>query len=69
VILGEAAHHVSDSFSSAHPEIPWSGIVGQRNVLAHEYGEVNPERLWRVARERLPELIGILEGLAPSDSG
>lgn len=24
-----------------HPEIPWRQIIGQRNVLAHEYGDIN----------------------------
>jgi uncharacterized protein with HEPN domain len=66
-ILGEAAHHISDKFRAAHPEIPWGGIVGQRNVLAHEYGEIKPERIWRVAMERLPDLIRMLERLVPGD--
>jgi uncharacterized protein with HEPN domain len=67
-ILGEAAHHVSAEFRASHPEIPWSGIVGQRNVLAHEYGEINPERIWRVATERLPGLIRSPELLVPGES-
>ena len=66
-ILGEAARHVSAEVRAAHPEIPWSGIVGQRNVLAHEYGEIKPERVWRVATERLPDLIRMLEPLVPGD--
>ena len=66
-ILGEAAHHVSEGFRAAHPEIPWSGMVGQRNVLAHEYGEIKPERIWRVATERLPDLIRMLEPLVPGE--
>lgn len=66
-ILGEAAHQVSSGFRDAHAEIPWRGIVGQRHVLAHEYGEINPERIWRVVTERLPELIRSLEPLVPGD--
>ncbi len=64
-IIGEAAHKVSDSFQQAHPEIPWRGIIGQRNVLAHEYGEIKQERLWLVAKERIPDLISKLEPLIP----
>ena len=37
-LVGEAARRVSAAFQSAHPEIDWRSIVGQRNVLAHEYG-------------------------------
>lgn len=64
-IIGEAARKASQSLKAAHPEIPWSGIVAQRNVLAHEYGEIKLELIRRVATERVPELIGLLEPLIP----
>ncbi len=65
LVIGEAARNVSDAFKQAHPEIPWKSIVGQRNVLAHEYGEVLVERIWLVATERIPELVHVLEPLVP----
>jgi uncharacterized protein with HEPN domain len=65
IVIGEAAKRMSDTFKKVHPEIPWSSIVGQRNVLAHEYGEVLLERVWLVATERIPELIHLLEPLIP----
>jgi uncharacterized protein with HEPN domain len=65
MVLGEAARRVSDSFKDAHPEIPWNSIVGQRNVLAHEYGEVLLERIWLVATEGIPKLIRLLDPLIP----
>ena len=37
-VIGEAAWHVSKTFKEKHPEIPWRQIIGQRNILAHEYG-------------------------------
>jgi uncharacterized protein with HEPN domain len=37
-IIGEAARRVSEAFQQKHPEIPWRSIIGQRNVLAHQYG-------------------------------
>jgi uncharacterized protein with HEPN domain len=65
IVIGEAASRVSNSFKESHPEIAWSSIVGQRNVLAHEYGEVLLERVWLVAIERIPELINLLKPLIP----
>ena len=65
-ILGEAARRVSEPFKQAHPEIPWRPIVGLRNVLAHEYGEVKNERMWNVATFDIPALIALLEPLVPS---
>jgi uncharacterized protein with HEPN domain len=67
LILGEAARQVSDSFREGHPEVPWRGLVGLRNVLAHEYGEVLVERLWLFATQRVPELLAVLDKLVPSD--
>jgi uncharacterized protein with HEPN domain len=66
-IIGEAARRISADFKQSHPEIPWSVIIGQRNVIAHEYGDIRQDRLWQVATERLPEFINSLEKLMPSD--
>jgi len=60
-IIGEAAGRVSALFRDAHPEIPWRQIIGQRNVLIHEYGEVKQERIWKVVRENVPQLIELLK--------
>lgn len=70
-IVGEAARGVSREFKTAHPEIAWRAIVAQRHVLAHEYGEVEDELIWRVASVRVPELLDILLPLLPArpDSG
>jgi len=65
VVIGEAANHLSETFKKAHPEIPWKGIIGQRNVLAHEYGEILVERIWLVATERIPELLQLIDPLIP----
>src|SRR5207253_3635891 len=64
-IIGEAARRVSDSFRQQHPEIPWSKIMGQRHVLAHDYGEIKHDRLRQVATVHVPALIGQITPLLP----
>jgi len=64
-VIGEAAARVSKEFRDAHPEVPWTRIIAQRNVIAHEYGEIQIELIWAVATERVPELITLLEPLIP----
>jgi len=64
-IIGEAANRISTGFQDAHPEIPWRKIVAQRNILAHEYGEVQAEIIWRVATVSIPDPIAALEPLIP----
>lgn len=62
-VLGEAARQVSVEFQSAHPDIDWRGLIGQRNVLAHEYGRIDHRLLFEAAYRRLPALIRRLENL------
>jgi len=64
-ILGEAANHVSLDFQKTHPQIPWRQIIGQRNVLAHEYKDIAAKLIWVVAAERMSDLIKGLEPLIP----
>ena len=64
-VIGEAARRMSEPFREAHPEIPWRKIIGQRNVLAHEYDEILHEVLWKAATTDVPELAAIIEKLLP----
>jgi uncharacterized protein with HEPN domain len=64
-IIGEAARLVSTEFKKLHPDIPWQQIIGQRNVIAHDYGEIKQDRIWKVATDRIPDLVGQLERLLP----
>ena len=64
-IIGEAARQVSASFRQAHPEIPWRKIIAQRNILAHEYGDIQDDIMWRLATVSIPELVALLEPLVP----
>jgi uncharacterized protein with HEPN domain len=65
-IIGEAARQVSSEFRDQHPEIPWSSVIGLRNVLAHEYGDVLVQRVWEIATTHAPELADSLEPLIPA---
>lgn len=64
-VIGEAARRVTPEFRAAHAEIPWPQIIDQRNILAHEYGEIRSERIWETATVQVPELIRSLEILLP----
>lgn len=64
-ILGEAARCISSTYQTAHPEIPWREIIGQRNILAHEYGQIDHELLYKTAKEDVPVLIIQIEQLLP----
>jgi len=64
-IVGEAANRISKEFQEAHPEIPWRKMVGLRNVLIHEYGEIDHALVWTVVQEHLPVLVAQIVPLLP----
>ncbi len=40
-------------------------VCEQRNVIAHEYGAIVFERIWRVATVHVPALVQQLERIVP----
>lgn len=60
-IIGEAARRLSQSTRENNPDIPWTAIIGLRNVIAHEYGELRHEKIWRICINRLSERIEQIE--------
>ena len=62
-IIGEAARRVSPATRNANRQIPWTGIIGTRNALAHQYGAIDYRRLHTTANEGVPRLIEALERL------
>lgn len=62
-VVGEAARQVSQDTRARAPEIPWSQVIGMRNVLAHDYGIVDPERIHAVVTRHLPLLLAHLKPL------
>ena len=62
-IIGEAARCVSQETRESLSDIPWRSVIGLRNVLAHEYGEIRYEILWTVVRDKLAPLIARLEAM------
>jgi uncharacterized protein with HEPN domain len=64
-IVGEAASRISLELREAHAEIPWRKVIAQRNVLAHEYGDVEPALVWELVTDHLPKLVAQIEPLLP----
>jgi uncharacterized protein with HEPN domain len=56
-IIGEAARCISSNTRDYLSIIPWKSMIALRNILAHEYGEIRHDILWKVCKEKLPILI------------
>jgi uncharacterized protein with HEPN domain len=66
LIVGEAVKRTSPEFRAAHPEVPWKLIAGTRDKLIHFYEGVDLDEVWKMATSDLPELIRLIEPLAPN---
>ncbi|MCQ9368202.1 DUF86 domain-containing protein [Brevibacterium sp. 50QC2O2] len=56
-IIGEAANHLPQEITDAHPEIAWPEIRGFRNILVHQYFGVDVDVVRDVVELHLPLLI------------
>jgi len=62
-IIGEAVRGISPEFRTANPDIPWSDIIGMRNVLIHHYFGIDRDAVWNVVEHDLPALKSQLQSL------
>jgi uncharacterized protein with HEPN domain len=55
-IIGEACRGISQSLKDEYPAVPWTKIIGMRNILVHLYFGIDEEVIWSVVENELPPL-------------
>jgi uncharacterized protein with HEPN domain len=55
-IIGEAARALSPELRDRYSDVPWSEIVGMRNILAHRYFGIDVDIVWSAVEDDLPQL-------------
>jgi len=55
-VLCESTQRVDARHKDRHPEIHWTSIAGMRNVLVHDYFDVDFQTVWDVVIRDLPGL-------------
>lgn len=62
--LGGAVNSIdkqtNGEYLKSYPNIPWQQIIGMRNVLAHEYFDVDTDIIFKTVKEDIPELSKVL---------
>jgi len=65
VTIGEATKRLPDDFRREHPEIPWRGMAAFRDVLTHDYEDIDLNEVWRVIEVDLPRARTGIAALVP----
>jgi uncharacterized protein with HEPN domain len=60
-VIGEAARMASPDLRERYPAVDWVAIVGFRNIVIHEYFDVDPTIVWTIATQRLAELQPVIQ--------
>jgi len=55
-IIGKAMNKIDDEFLKNYPELPTKEAVSMRNVLVHDYENVDLNELWKTIKIDLPVL-------------
>jgi uncharacterized protein with HEPN domain len=75
MIVGEAAHMVSKVTKAKYPQVAWQDANDMRNMVAHEYMQVDYDDVWKVITAEFKILEGQLLEIAkdfpmpPADVG
>jgi uncharacterized protein with HEPN domain len=72
LIVGELATKLlkeHGAFLAVHPQVPWSGMKGMRNRIAHGYFEINLDTVWETISTALPDLLKQLPSVLQSARG
>lgn len=60
--IGELVKRLSPELRGEFNDVTWSRIAGMRDMMAHQYHNVIPEKQWKTITEKIPELkMGCLE--------
>ena len=60
-IIGEAVKDLPEVFKSENDQIFWRGFVGMRNVIVHQYSDVELDPMWKCYSDgELDELFSVV---------
>lgn len=61
--LGEAVNRLPSEFRDDHPEVSWRPIRGMRNIVTHEYDQIDYELVWTALTVSLPKDVNAVQAI------
>ena len=65
IYIGESIKSIDAKTESQYlvnyPEIPWTDIMGLRNIIAHEYHRIDEDEIFRVMTYDLQPLLEMVQ--------
>lgn len=62
-IIGEASARITQDFKDVHPNLDWELMRGMRNIIVHEYFEIDDQKVWDTVINDIPGLISECENV------
>lgn len=62
-LIGETVKvidHIAGDFLSSYPSIPWKQIKGLRDIVVHEYHNIDHEEVYQIMTADLPLLMAVV---------
>jgi uncharacterized protein with HEPN domain len=69
IIIGEATKRLSNEFREQYPMIPWRQMAGLRDVVIHDYDELDFDILWNVIHISLPDILPEVQAILKNLDG
>ena len=62
-VIGEAAKRVPKSVRKENPQIPWKEMAGMRDMIIHEYDEIDLDEVWGTIERDIPHVLESIDQL------
>jgi uncharacterized protein with HEPN domain len=55
-VVGEASKRIPAEVKNQFPNIEWKEAMGMRDIIIHNYNEIDPHIIWKTVQEDIPKL-------------
>jgi len=60
-VIGEATKNIPEEIRKRYKDLPWKDMARMRDKIIHSYFGIYYETVWKVIKERLPQIKPLIE--------